>query len=316
MKRAIVTGGAGFIGSHLAERLLREGWRVFVIDNLLTGRRENIEHLLDNPDFEFLYHDIRRPFPIEGQVDYVFHLASTASPVDFVNLPLETLTVGSYGTENALNLALEKGAKFLFTSTSEVYGDPLIHPQREDYWGNVNPIGVRGVYDEAKRYAEALVMAYHRYKGADTRIVRIFNTYGERMRLNDGRVVPNLVSQALRGEPMTVYGDGSQTRSFCYVADLVEGIYRLSQIDYHLPVNLGNPVEYTILEFAYIIRDLTGSQSEIVFCEFLTPDDPKQRCPDISLARELLGWEPQTSLEEGLRCTIEDFQRRLKATPA
>lgn len=316
MKRAIVTGGAGFIGSHLAERLLREGWRVCVIDNLLTGQRENIEHLLNHPDFEFLYHDIRKPCPLEGPVDYVFHLASTASPVDFVNLPLETLTVGSYGTENALNLALEKNAKFLFTSTSEVYGDPLVHPQKEDYWGNVNPIGVRGVYDEAKRYAEALVMAYHRYKGADTCIVRIFNTYGERMRLNDGRVVPNFISQALKGEPMTVYGDGSQTRSFCYVADLVEGIYRLSQTDYHLPVNLGNPVEYTILEFAQVIRNLTGSRSEIVFCEFLTPDDPKQRCPDISLARELLGWEPQVSLEEGLRRTIEDFQRRLAVAQA
>ncbi len=312
MQRAIITGGAGFVGSHLAERLLAEGWRVCVVDNLLTGRRENIEHLMDNPNFEFLLHDVREPIPIEGHVDYVFHLASTASPVDFINLPIETLQVGSYGTQNALDLALEKGAKFLFTSTSEVYGDPLVHPQTEDYWGNVNPIGVRGVYDEAKRYAEALVMAYHRYKGLDTRIVRIFNTYGERMRLNDGRVVPNFVSQALKGEPITVYGDGRQTRSFCYVADLIEGIYRLAHTDYHLPVNLGNPVEHTILEFAQIIRELTGSQSEIVFCDFLTPDDPKQRCPDITRARELLGWEPKVSLEEGLRRTIEDFLQRLK----
>ncbi len=311
MARVVITGGAGFIGSHLAERLVQEGWQVVVLDNLLTGRRENIQHLLDNPDFEFLHHDIRQPVRIEGEVDYVFHLASTASPVDFVNHPFETLTVGSYGTECALNLALEKGAKFLFSSTSEVYGDPLVHPQIEDYWGNVNPIGVRGVYDEAKRYAESLVMAYHRYKGADTRIVRIFNTYGERMRLNDGRVVPNFVSQALKGEPITVYGDGSQTRSFCYVADLVEGIYRLSQTDYHLPVNIGNPIEHTILEFAQLIRDLTGSRSEIVFCEFFTPDDPKQRCPDITRAQELLGWEPKVSLEEGLRRTIADFQARL-----
>jgi len=312
MARVVITGGAGFIGSHLAERLVQEGWQVVVLDNLLTGRRENIQHLLDNPDFEFLHHDIRQPVRIEGEVDYVFHLASTASPVDFVNHPFETLTVGSYGTECALNLALEKGAKFLFSSTSEVYGDPLVHPQIEDYWGNVNPIGVRGVYDEAKRYAESLVMAYHRYKGADTRIVRIFNTYGERMRLNDGRVVPNFVSQALKGEPITVYGDGSQTRSFCYVADLVEGIYRLSQTDYHLPVNIGNPIEHTILEFAQIVRDLMGSQSEIVFREFLTPDDPKQRCPDITRAQELLGWEPKVSLEEGLRRTIADFQQRLE----
>ncbi|MFQ3611374.1 MAG: UDP-glucuronic acid decarboxylase family protein [Fimbriimonadales bacterium] len=312
MKRAIVTGGAGFIGSHLAERLLNEGWQVCVIDNLLTGRRENIQHLMNHPHFEFIHHDIRQPLQVEGPVDYVFHLASTASPVDFVKLPLETLTVSSYGTEVALNIALEKGAKFLITSTSEIYGDPLVHPQNEEYWGNVNSIGVRGVYDEAKRYAEALVMAYHRYKGADTRIVRIFNTYGERMRLDDGRVVPNFVSQALKGEPITVYGDGSQTRSFCYVADLVEGIYRLSQTDYHLPVNIGNPVEHTILEFARIIRDLTGSQSEIVYREFLTPDDPKQRCPDITRARELLGWEPKFTLEEGLRRTIEDFKRRIE----
>ncbi|MEM4168106.1 MAG: NAD-dependent epimerase/dehydratase family protein, partial [Candidatus Caldarchaeum sp.] len=228
MRRAVVTGGAGFIGSHLVDRLIHEGWQVVVVDNLITGRRENIQHLLGREDFQFIQHDVCQPFEVEGQVDYVFHLASTASPVDFVKHPLETLRVGSYGTENALELALRKGAKFLFSSTSEVYGDPLVHPQPETYWGNVNPIGVRGVYDEAKRYAESLVMAYHRYKGADTRIVRIFNTYGERMRLDDGRVVPNFVCQALRGEPITVYGDGSQTRSFGYVADLIEGIWRLA----------------------------------------------------------------------------------------
>lgn len=311
MKRAIITGGAGFIGSHLAERLIQEGWYVIVIDSLITGQRANIEPLESSGQLEFLYHDIRQPVRVEGQVDFVFHLASTASPVDFVNLPIETLTVGSYGTQNALELALEKGTKFLFTSTSEVYGDPLVHPQSEDYWGNVNPIGVRGVYDEAKRYAESLVMAYHRYKGADTRIARIFNTYGERMRLNDGRVVPNFVCQALQGEPITVYGDGSQTRSFCYVADLVEGIWRLAHTDYHFPVNLGNPVEHTILEFAQIIKRLTNSPSPIEFRAFLTPDDPRQRCPDISRARELLGWEPQVSLEEGLRRTIRYFQTQL-----
>ncbi|MER3401732.1 MAG: NAD-dependent dehydratase [Armatimonadota bacterium] len=308
MKRAIITGGAGFVGSHLAERLIQEGWYVIVIDNLITGQRANMEPLESSGQMEFLYHDIRQPVQVEGQVDFVFHLASTASPVDFVNLPIETLTVGSYGTQNALELALEKGAKFLFTSTSEVYGDPLVHPQSEDYWGNVNPIGVRSVYDEAKRYAESLVMAYHRYKGADTRIARIFNTYGERMRLKDGRVVPNFVCQALQGEPITVYGDGSQTRSFCYVADLIEGIWRLAHTDYHLPINLGNPVEHTILELAQLIKRLTNSPSPIEFRAFLTTDDPRQRCPDISCARELLGWEPQVSLEEGLRRTIRYFQ--------
>ncbi len=311
MPRAIITGGAGFIGSHLAERLINEGWSVVVIDSLITGKRENIAHLESTGLLEFIQHDVREPFWIEGPIDYVFHLASTASPVDFIKHPLETLQVGSYGTQNALDLALAKGAKFLFSSTSEVYGDPLVHPQHEDYWGNVNPIGVRGVYDEAKRYAESLVMAYHRYKGADTRIARIFNTYGERMRLDDGRVVPNFVCQALKGEPITVYGDGSQTRSFCYVADLVEGLYRLAQSDYHLPVNLGNPEEHTILHFAGLIRNLAGSHSEIVFREFLTPDDPKRRCPDITRARELLGWEPKVPLEEGLKRTIEYFKKRL-----
>jgi len=312
MPRAVVTGGAGFIGSHLADRLIAEGWQVVVIDNLITGREENLQHLMGRPDFEFIRHDVCEPFEIAGAVDYVFHLASTASPVDFVCHPLETLRVGSYGTENALKLAVRKGAKFLFSSTSEVYGDPLVHPQSEDYWGNVNPIGVRGVYDEAKRYAESLVMAYHRYKGVDTRIVRIFNTYGERMRLDDGRVVPNFVCQALRGEPITVYGDGSQTRSFGYVSDLVEGIWRLAHADYHLPINIGNPEERTILEFAQLIKRLTGSDSPIVFQEFFTPDDPKQRCPDITRAREILGWEPRVSLEAGLQRTIEYFRARVQ----
>ncbi|OYT75898.1 MAG: NAD-dependent dehydratase [Armatimonadetes bacterium JP3_11] len=311
MARAVVTGGAGFIGSHLVDRLMAEGWQVVVIDNLITGRLENLQHLMGRDGFQFLQHDVCEPFDIEGPVDYVFHLASTASPVDFVKHPIETLRVGSYGTENALQLALHKGAKFLFSSTSEVYGDPLVHPQAEDYWGNVNPIGVRGVYDEAKRYAESLVMAYHRYKGADTRIVRIFNTYGERMRLDDGRVVPNFVCQALRGEPITVYGDGSQTRSFGYVSDLIEGIWRLAHSDYHEPLNIGNPEERTILEFAQMIKRLTGSSSPIVFQEFFTPDDPKQRCPDITRARQILGWEPKVSLEEGLLRTIEYFRVRL-----
>ncbi|MEN3001442.1 MAG: UDP-glucuronic acid decarboxylase family protein [Armatimonadota bacterium] len=312
MPRAVVTGGAGFIGSHLVDRLLAEGWQVVVIDNLITGSLENLRHHEGNPNFEFILHDVRQPFEVAGAVDYVFHLAATASPVDFIKRPLETLTVGSYGTENALELAMRKGAKFLFTSTSEVYGDPLVHPQSEDYWGNVNPIGVRGVYDESKRYAESLVMAYHRYKGADTRIVRVFNTYGERMRLDDGRVVPNFIRQALTGEPITVYGDGSQTRSFCYVSDLIEGIWRLAQIDYHLPVNLGNPDERTILEFAQLIKQLAGSTSPIEFREFLTPDDPHRRRPDITRARELLSWEPRVPLEEGLRRTIDDFRRRLR----
>jgi dTDP-glucose 4,6-dehydratase len=312
MPRAVVTGGAGFIGSHLVDRLIAEGWQVVVIDNLITGREENLQHLMGRPAFEFIRHDVCEPFDVDGAVDYVFHLASTASPVDFVRHPLETLRVGSYGTENALELAVRKGAKFLFSSTSEVYGDPLVHPQSEDYWGNVNPIGVRGVYDEAKRYAESLVMAYHRYKGVDTRIARIFNTYGERMRLDDGRVVPNFVCQALRGEPITVYGDGSQTRSFCYVSDLVEGIWRLAHADYHLPINIGNPEERTILEFAQLIKRLTGSDSPIVFQEFFTPDDPKQRCPDITRARQILGWEPRVSLEEGLRRTIEYFRARVQ----
>lgn len=311
MPRAIVTGGAGFIGSHLTERLVHEGWEVVVVDNLITGQRRNIEALERDYPVQFLHHDVRVPLRVEGRVDYVFHFASPASPVDFIQRPFETLTVGAYGTENALNLALEKGAKFLFASTSEVYGDPLVHPQSEDYWGNVNPIGVRGVYDEAKRYAESLVMAYHRYKGADTRIVRIFNTYGERMRLDDGRVVPNFVCQALRGEPITVYGDGSQTRSFCYVADLIEGIWRLAHTDYHLPVNLGNPQENTILEFAQLIKEITRSPSPIEFREFLTPDDPRRRCPDITRARELLGWEPKVPLREGLERTIMYFRRYL-----
>jgi len=311
MPRAVVTGGAGFVGSHLTDRLLKEGWEVVVYDNLLTGREENLAHHSGNPDLTFIRHDVRQPFSVDGTVDFVFHLASTASPVDFVRYPIETLTVGSAGTQNALEVAKATGAVFLMASTSEVYGDPLVHPQPEEYWGNVNPIGVRGVYDEAKRYAEAMVMAYHRYEGVDVRIVRIFNTYGERMRMDDGRVVPNFAAQALKGEAITIYGDGSQTRSFCYVSDLVDGIYRLAQSEYRLPMNIGNPDEYPIRKFAEIIRNLTGSTSPLVYADFVTPDDPKQRRPDITKARQILGWEPKVSLEEGLQKTLEDFRARL-----
>lgn len=311
MPKAVVTGGAGFVGSHLTDRLLKEGWEVVVYDNLLTGSEENLSHHAGNSRFTFVRHDVRELFSVDGTVDFVFHLASTASPVDFVRYPIETLTVGSVGTQNALEVAKAKGAVFLMASTSEVYGDPLVHPQTEEYWGNVNPIGVRGVYDEAKRYAEAMVMAYHRYHGVDVRIVRIFNTYGERMRMDDGRVVPNFAVQALKGEPMTLYGDGSQTRSFCYVSDLVDGIFRLAHSDYHLPVNIGNPDEYPIRKFAEIIQQLTGSASPLICTDFVTPDDPKQRRPDITKAREILGWEPKVGLEEGLQRTLSDFRARL-----
>ncbi|MCW5933723.1 MAG: SDR family oxidoreductase [Fimbriimonadia bacterium] len=311
MPTAVVTGGAGFLGSHLTDRILSEGWRVIVLDNLITGRAENLAHHADNPDLTFIKHDVSQPFSIDEPVDFVFHFASTASPVDFIRHPIETMLVGSYGTHNALELARIKGAKMMMASTSEVYGDPMVHPQNEEYWGNVNPIGVRGVYDEAKRFSESMVMAYQRYKGVDTRIVRIFNTYGERMRLDDGRVVPNFAMQALRGEPITVYGDGSQTRSFCYVSDLVDGIWRLSQSNYQLPVNIGNPDEYPIRRFAEIIQALTHTDSGIVYTEFVTPDDPKQRRPDITKAREILGWEPKVSLEEGIRRTLEDFKQRV-----
>jgi dTDP-glucose 4,6-dehydratase len=309
--RILVTGGAGFIGSHLCDRLLAEGHEVIAMDNLITGSADNIAHLAGRRDFQFIFHDVTNYIYVRGKLDAVMHLASPASPVDFTAIPIQILKVGSLGTHKALGLAQEKGARFLLASTSEVYGDPLVHPQPETYWGNVNPIGVRGVYDEAKRFAEAMTMAYHRVHGLDTRIARIFNTYGERMRLNDGRVVPNLVGQALRGEPLTVYGDGSQTRSFCYVSDLVDGLYRLLMSGEVNPVNLGNPHETTILEFAELINRLTGNKAGIVFRP-LPPDDPRQRRPDITRARTILGWEPRVSLEEGLERTITWFKRRMK----
>src|ERR687888_347730 len=292
MSKYLITGGAGFIGSHLCESFLRQGHEVICMDNYSTGAQVNIASFASNPRFRFIDHNVTRFIDIGGPLDYVLHFASPASPVDYFELPIPTLKVGSLGTHNALGLAKAKGAKFLLTSTSEVYGDPLVHPQNEEYWGNVNPIGPRGVYDEAKRFAEALTMAYHRTHGIETRIARIFNTHGPRMRLNDGRVVPNFISQALRGEPLTVYGDGSQTRSFCYVSDLVEGIYRLLSADFHEPVNLGNPDEVTILEFAREILALTGSRSEIEFRP-LPQDAPKVRRPATGRARRLLGWEPK-----------------------
>ncbi len=315
MKRAVVTGGAGFLGSHLCERLLAEGFRVTAVDNLLTGSRDNLAHLVHLPAFSFVEHDVTRPFEIEGEVDYVLHFASPASPIDYLELPIQTLKVGSLGTHNALGLAKAKRARFLLASTSEVYGDPLIHPQPETYWGNVNPIGPRGVYDEAKRFAEAMAMAYHRVHGLEVRIVRIFNTYGPRMRLRDGRVVPNFMSQALLGKPLTVYGDGGQTRSFCYVSDLIDGIYRLLLSDAQSPVNIGNPHEMTILEFAERIKAVTGSPSPIVF-EPLPVDDPKTRQPDISLARKLLGWEPKVGLDQGLERTVAYFREALERQSA
>ncbi|HEX3526274.1 MAG TPA: UDP-glucuronic acid decarboxylase family protein [Thermoanaerobaculia bacterium] len=310
MSRAVITGGAGFLGSHLCERLLAEGHEVICVDNLLTGRTENIAHLLDRKDFRHLHHDVTVPFEIEGPVDYVLHFASPASPVDYLELPIQTLKVGSLGTHNTLGLAKAKRARYLLASTSEVYGDPLEHPQKESYWGNVNPVGPRGVYDEAKRFAEAMAMAYHRAHGLEARIVRIFNTYGPRMRLRDGRVVPAFIQQALTGEPMTVFGEGQQTRSFCYVSDLVEGIYRLLQSDLTEPCNIGNPHEMTILEFAETIRDAVGSKSEILF-KPLPVDDPRTRQPDITRARLRLGWEPKVTLAEGLESTIAYFRKAM-----
>ena len=307
MARILITGGAGFIGSHLCERFLAEGDDVICIDNLLTGSPDNIAHLFSDRRFTFIQQDVTTYIYVKGPVDAILHFASPASPVHYLALPIQTLKVGSLGTHKALGLAKEKNARFLLASTSEVYGDPLVHPQKEDYWGNVNPIGPRGVYDEAKRFAEAITMAYHRTHGVQTRIVRIFNTHGPRMRLNDGRVVPNFIAQALRGEPMTVYGDGSQTRSFCYVSDLVEGLVRLLRSNHNTPVNCGNPMEVTILQFAEKIKALTASRSEIVFRP-LPEDDPKVRQPDIGLARRLLGWEPKVSLDDGLRQTIDYFR--------
>jgi dTDP-glucose 4,6-dehydratase len=309
MPTSLVTGGAGFLGSHLCDRLLAEGHRVLCVDNLDTGTLENIEHVRD-PAFAFVQHDLTQHLEVREQVDYVFHLASPASPIDYMRLPLHTLKVGSYGTHNALGLAKAHRARFLLASTSEVYGDPKEHPQSEGYWGNVNPIGPRGVYDEAKRYAEAMTMAYHRQQGVDTHIARIFNTYGPRMRPHDGRAIPTFVRQALEDKPITVFGDGSQTRSFCYVADLVEGFLRLIDCHHHEPVNLGNPAEFTILELAEIVVRLTGSRSSIVY-EALPVDDPAVRRPDIALARELLDWSPGVELEEGLRLTLAGMGREV-----
>jgi len=306
----VVTGGAGFLGSHLCDRLLAEGHRVIALDNLITGNTDNIAHLAGNPRFTFIKHNVTEYIYLPGPVDYVFHFASPASPIDYLELPIQTLKVGSLGTHNALGLAKAKNATFLLASTSECYGDPLEHPQKETYWGNVNPIGPRGVYDEAKRFAEAMTMAYHRYHGVDTKIVRIFNTYGPRMRLRDGRVVPSFIGQALKGRPLTVFGDGSQTRSFCYCSDLIDGIYRLSQSNYHGPVNIGNPSEFTILEFAELVRQLLRSKSRIVR-KPLPVDDPKQRRPDITLAKKLLGWQPKVYLKTGLRRTIEYFRDKV-----
>ncbi|MDX6594585.1 MAG: dTDP-glucose 4,6-dehydratase [Gaiellales bacterium] len=306
MSTAVVTGGAGFLGSHLCEYLLARDWRVICLDNLDTGTLENIKHLRDPQQFEFRYHNCVDYIDIPEPVEAVFHLASPASPVDYLRLPLHTLKVGSYGTHNALGLAKFKRSRFLLASTSEVYGDPEVHPQKEEYWGNVNPVGPRGVYDEAKRYSEAMTMAYHRQQGVDTHIVRIFNTYGPRMRQHDGRAIPTFIRQALEGKPLTVFGDGSQTRSFCYVDDLIEGIVRLAMSDEHMPVNIGNPDEMTLIELADRIQRLTGTTSEIVF-EGLPIDDPKVRKPDITRAREILDWEPQVGLDDGLRRTLESL---------
>jgi len=311
MARVLITGGAGFIGSHLCESFLGRGDEVVCVDNFSTGSRENVASFLSHQKFTVIGHDVTRFIHVDGAVDMVLHFASPASPVDYLELPIPTLKVGSLGTHNALGLAKAKKALFLLASTSEVYGDPLIKPQREDYWGNVNPIGPRGVYDEAKRFAEAMTMAYHYYHGLDSRIARIFNTYGPRMRMKDGRVVPNFIAQALKGEALTVYGKGTQTRSFVYIDDLIRGLHRLLESDYHLPVNLGNPHEMTILDFAHKILELTGSQSPIVFRP-LPQDDPQVRQPDISKAREMLGWEPQIPLEEGLSKTIQYFKERLQ----
>ncbi len=310
MKTAVVTGAAGFLGSHLSDRLLAEGFRVIGIDNFITGSPTNLEHLKNEPKFEFKQQDVTEYVHVSGEVDIVFHFASPASPIDYLELPIQTLKVGSLGTYRCLGLAKEKNSRFLIASTSECYGDPLVHPQTEEYWGNVNPIGPRGVYDEAKRFAEAMTMAYHRYHQVDTKIVRIFNTYGPRMRLKDGRVVPAFISQALRGEPLTVFGDGSQTRSFCFVSDLIDGIFRLSNGTYHEPVNIGNPTELTVKEFAERIIRITNSTSTLAF-KPLPTDDPKQRRPDISKAKKLLAWEPKVDLETGLQKTITYFKGKI-----
>jgi len=310
MPRALVTGGAGFLGSHLTDKLLARGYEVVVMDNFVTGDPRNLAHLKDHPSFEFIEQDIIKPFTLEGPLDRIFNMASPASPIDYQQIPIETLEVGSYGVQNGLKLAKEKGARFLQASTSECYGDPEIHPQVETYWGNVNPIGPRSCYDEAKRFAEAMVMAYHRTHGVETRLVRIFNTYGPRMRLHDGRVVPALMGSALRGEALTIFGDGSQTRSFCYVDDLLEGICRLMESDEHLPTNIGNPVEMSILEFAKAVNQVVGSSQPIAFLP-LPENDPKIRKPDITKAKALLGWEPTIDLATGLAKSLEYFRTRV-----
>ncbi|HEV7514402.1 MAG TPA: UDP-glucuronic acid decarboxylase family protein [Candidatus Acidoferrum sp.] len=308
--RAVVTGGAGFLGSHLCDRLLAEGWEVLAVDNFVTGAAENVEHLAKNAKFKLENEDVseNRALEVDGEVGYVLHFASPASPPDYLKHPIATMMVGSMGTQNALELALRKKAKFFMASTSECYGDPEISPQKEEYWGHVNSVGPRAVYDEAKRFSEAMTMAYHRHHGVDTRIVRIFNTYGPRMRLNDGRALPNFVFQALSGQALTIYGDGKQTRSFCYVDDLIDGIYKLMLSDEHMPVNIGNPQEITILEFAERIREHFDNVPEIIF-EALPQDDPKRRCPDISKAKRILNWEPKINLEEGLKRTLAYFKQ-------
>jgi dTDP-glucose 4,6-dehydratase len=311
--RAVVTGGAGFLGSHLTDRLIAEGWSVVVIDNLVTGSTDNIAHHAGNPKLRFICQDVTEYLFIDGDVDFVFHFASPASPIDFIRMPIPVLKVGALGTHKALGLAKAKNARFMLASTSEVYGDPLVSPQPETYWGNVNPIGPRGVYDEAKRYAEAMTMAYHHFHGLDTRIVRFFNTYGPRMRLDDGRVVPNFLHQALTGKPLTVYGDGSQTRSFGYVSDIVEGVWRLANADFHEPVNIGTQDEHTVLEFAKIVLEVTESASEIEFLPAL-PDDPKQRRPDLTRNQQVLNaWQPKVLLREGLKTTADYFLGRIKS---
>ena len=307
MKRVLITGAAGFLGSHLCDRFIKEGYHVIGMDNLITGDLMNIEHLFPLPQFEFYNHDVSKFIHVPGKIDYILHFASPASPIDYLKIPIQTLKVGSLGTHNCLGLAKAKGARMLIASTSEVYGDPLVHPQTEEYWGNVNPIGPRGVYDEAKRFQEAITMAYHTFHGLETRIVRIFNTYGPKMRLNDGRALPAFIGQALRGEDMTVFGDGSQTRSFCYVDDLVEGIYRLLLSDYAYPVNIGNPNEISLKDFAEEVLKLTGSAVKIVYKD-LPKDDPKQRKPDITKAKEILGWSPKVDRAEGLKKTYEYFK--------
>lgn len=306
-KRVLITGAAGFLGSHLCDRFIREGYHVIGMDNLITGDLKNIEHLFKLPEFEFYHHDVSKFIHVTGPLDYILHFASPASPIDYLKIPIQTLKVGSLGTHNCLGLALAKKARILVASTSEIYGDPMVHPQNEEYWGNVNPVGPRGVYDEAKRFQEAMTMAYHTFHQVETRIVRIFNTYGPRMRLNDGRALPAFIGQALRGEDLTVFGDGSQTRSFCYVDDLVEGIYRLLMSDYAFPVNIGNPDEISLKDFAEEIIKLTGTKQQIVY-KPLPTDDPKQRRPDITRAKQLLGWEPKVSRSEGLKITYEYFR--------